>query len=57
VLGEFGRSGGREVVTVVVVFGHAREIRLLWRDLDNADEQEQDEILKRLKELGALRSE
>ena len=56
VLGEFGRHGGRDVVTVVLVRGHSAEIRALWRALDDADAPEQDRIFARLKKLGAVRS-
>ncbi len=55
VLGEFGRFGGREVVEVVLVRGHVREIRRLWAALDDADAPEQDRIFARLRTLGAVR--
>jgi len=55
VLGEFGRDGGRNVVAVVTVPGHAREIKSLWKALDSADAISQDRILARLEKLGALR--
>jgi hypothetical protein len=55
VLGEFGRFGGREVVTVVAVRGHTAEIRQLWAALDHADAPEQDRIFARLRTLGAVR--
>jgi hypothetical protein len=54
VLGEFGRQGGRDVVKVVTVSGHAAEIRKLWDELDTADATEEDEIFGRLEQLGAV---
>ena len=55
VLGEFGRNGGRDVVDVILVRGHVREIRRLWAALDDADALEQDRIFARLRKLGAVR--
>ena len=55
VLGEFGRSGGREVVEVILVAGHIAEIRKLWLALDKADAIEQDEIFNRLEAIEAVR--
>lgn len=55
VLGEFGRNGGQDVVTVIAVKGHVAEVKRLWKQLDEADAIEQDEIFRRLESLGAIR--
>lgn len=56
VLGEFGKhSGAGQVVEVVLVRGYSAEIRRLWKDLDDADACEQDDIFRRLEEIGAVR--
>ena len=56
ILGQFGRFGGRIIVEVVLVRGHFREIRKLWRELDGADGPRQDAIFSRLAKLDAVRS-
>ena len=53
-LGEFGRFGGTQVVTVSLVRGHYAEIRRLWAALDGADAIEQDRIFAWLTRLGAV---
>lgn len=60
VLGEFGSTCGFELdgcgcFLVVIVRGHAREIRELWRELDDCGSgPRQREILSRLHRIGAL---
>ena len=56
-LGEYGVNGGTTVIEVQTVPGHAREIRQLWRSLDNADGPESELIISRLQSLGAIRAE
>jgi hypothetical protein len=55
IVGEFGRFGGRVIVQVLLVRGHCREIRKLWKELDVADGPRQEEIFSRLAKLGAVR--
>ena len=54
VLGEFGRFGGSDVVTITAAGKDAALIRRLWKQLDDADAIEQDDIIQDLDELGAV---
>jgi len=57
VFGEYGFLGGRQVVAIAAPAGKIREVARLWKQLDDADAVEQDEIREKLGRLGALVAE
>ena len=57
-LGDYGINGGTTVIEVQTVPGHVREIRQLWRDLDDAGGgPDEPGIVRRLRQIGAIRNE